>query len=483
MTTLVRNAFRIYDVFSFMDIFNTGNGHLYLGIGRPYHWDLAQNTDIAPDLPTNDVIGTARDWEDMMHLKQITPANISAGVFREMWAPNTKYDAYRHDWNGTRASEYNGTNPFVATPKSLADAKYYVITASYSLYICLKQKIVNGVVQPSTMSPDTGVLIGSGTGMYQTSDGYVWKFIGITTPADIVKFMTDTFHPVETLDVAPGINDPYYSQWLNQVSSASFARGIYTINVSNGGSGYNGGSAGSISFPSASVTVTGNGTGLAGTITFGAGGSVTDITITNPGSGYTFMNMTITGGTGLVIDPIFTPAWGLGSNPVKDMSAYYAIVNCTLNSDEGGVFTVSNDYRKISLITNPTDYNSTARCTAQTRDATTTLVLSGGGGASGYLPDDVVTDSVTGAKGRVVDWNSTTGKLRIIRTSNENYGIAGASAAFTVGSTVLNGTGVITSIIAPTVQPGSGDIVYTEYRTPITRSTGQSENITIVLEF
>lgn len=482
MTAIVRNEFRVFNVTTFMGIFKSGS-HLYMGVGRPQFWDLVQSNDVAPPIPLNTPTGTERDWEDMMHLKLVNPADISTGVFKEMWTPNTKYDAYRHDWNGSRASVYNGSNPFTPTPGDLSQAKYYVITQNYNLYICMKQNVVNGIVQPSTENPESGVAVGTNTGLFKTADGYYWKFIGITTPSDVIKFSTDTYHPVETLTAAPGINDPYYSQWLNQVNSRKYKRGVYVINVQTAGSGYNAGSAGTVSFPSANITVTGNGTGIAGTVTFGPGGVVQSIEVTNPGTGYTFLNMQIAGGLGFVPEPIYTPAWGLGADPVYDMSAYYAIVNVALNSSEGDVFTVANEYRKICLIANPTNYNSSALCTAQLRDATETLVLTGGGGPTGYLPDAVVTDSVTGAKGRIVDWDSATGKLRIIRTSDENYGLAGASAPFTVGSTVQSGTGVISSIITPTVQPYSGRVIYSEYRTPITRSLGQTENITIVLEF
>ena len=482
MTTAIRNEFRVFNVNTFINSFNSGNS-LYMGIGKPTYWDLIQNTDIAPDIPANDIIGSARDWEDMMQLKLVNPANISNGFFKELWNPNTKYDCYRHDWSGVRQSVYNGSNQFTPTPMSLADAKYYVVTANYNIYVCLRQNIVGGIIQPSTQSPDTGVAVGTNTGMYKTSDGYIWKFIAITTPSDVVKFMTDTYHPVETLTAAPGINDPYYQQWLSQSNSASFKQGVYVINVLNGGSGYNGGASGVLSFPSASISIVGNGTGLAGNVTFGSGGVVQSIDVTNPGTGYTFLTMSITGGTNFTYDPIYTSSWGLGTDPARDMSAFYCIINSTFNSDEGGVFTVTNDYRKICLVVNPTNYNSSTICNSQTQDATITLVLTGGGGATGYLSDEVVTDSVTGAKGCVVDWNTTTGHLRIIRTSIENFGMAGAANAFTVGSTVQPGTGQISTITTPTIQPGNGSIIYAEYRTPITRSLGQSENITLVLEF
>ena len=464
---------------TFRNTFSAGSS-LYMGIGRPEYWDLTQNQDVAPDIPQNNIIGTSRDWEDMMHLKLVNPANMSNGIFRETWTPNTKYDAYRHDWNGNRASAYNGSNPFTAVPADLSQAKYYVITANYNIYICLKQNIVNGVVQASTKNPDTGIGIGTNTGIYKTSDGYYWKFISVTTPADVVNFVTDTYFPVETLTVAPGINDSYYTQWLSQQHSTSFPNGVYNINVISQGTGYNGGASGVVTFPSGTITIGGNGNGCSGTVTFGAGGTVQSIEVQNPGAGYTFLTMSILNGNGFTYDPIFSPAWGLGSDPARDLNAYYVIVNCSLNSSEGGAFNTTNSYRKISLISNPTDYNSTAICTAQTRDATTTLVLTGG---VSYTPNETVTDSNTGAKGYVVDWNSANGHLRIIRTSNENYNSNGAGLSFNVGAIVTPGTGIINSITTPQVKPGSGDVVYTEYRTPITRSLGQSENISLVLEF
>lgn len=440
-------------------------------------------SDVTATPPENTVIGAARDWEDMMALKKINATDISHGIFREMWTPNTKYDTYRHDWNTNRSSVYNGNNPYVKTPNDLSEAKYYVINSNYRVYICLKQRIFNGNVMPSTDDPETGVAVGSNTGILKTGDGYYWKFVGVTTPADVVKFMTDLYHPVRTLTSAPGAMDYSYPQWTNQQSSKNFKQGIYAINVTSSGTGYNGGVAGTVSFPSGSIAVRGNGSGLAGTVTFGSGGSVIDIEVTNPGSGYTHANIVISGGNGFVPDIIYSPSWGLGADPVYDLCAFNLIVNTKLDSAEGnGDFTIANDYRKICLIANPTDYNTTTLSTSTTMDATTTLVLTNGGGDSAYLPDTVVTCSSTGAVGRVVDWNSNTGKLRIIRTSNENYNIVGANALFAAGGTVTPGSGVISGVTTPEVQAGSGQILYVENRRPITRALNQTESLTIVVE-
>lgn len=480
MTAIVRNEFRVFNVKTFKEKFGTTQ-NLYVGIGKPYFWDLTQNTDVAPDLPLNTPIGTERDWEDLMHLKQVNPVDISFGVFKETWTPNTKYDAYRHDWDGTRSSVYNGVNPYSVQPADLSKAKYYVVTQNYNIYICLKQSKINGIVQPSTQNPETGVPVGVNTGIVKTLDGYYWKFIANTSQSNIVKFSTDTYHPVSTVTSGVG---PYADQWTSQQNSANLKRGVYVINVLNGGTwGFNGGNSGTIAFPSANIVVKGNGNGIAGTVTFGPSGYVQSIEVTNPGTGYTHLTMTIEGNNhDFTYEPIYSPAWGLGADPVYDLNAYNVIVNTVFNASEGGIFTTTNEYRKICLLANPFDYSTTNICTAQLRDATTTLTVAGTTGPSTFLPDQIITGTVSGAKARVVDWNSTTNKVRIIRTVNENYDQAGAGNSFTVGDGVASGVSV-TTVTPPTVQPYSGQLIYTEYRQPITRTTGQSENVIIVLEF
>jgi hypothetical protein len=509
MTAIVRNEFRVFNVSTFINNFNITGNNLYLGIGRPEYWGVDSSPTSISDtaeIPFNNIVGTDRDWEDMMHLKLVSPSYMSNGVFKEMWAPNTVYDAYRHDWGSSgftagAGTVYTGASPKVQSPTDLSQSKFYVITSAYNIYVCLKNGTIGNVPQPSTQNPDNGTAV-SGTmpGVYATSDGYLWKFIAVTNPANVVNFSTDTYHPVKTITTAPGVNDPYYIQYTNQLASATNTQGVYVINVVNGGSGYNSGLVGTIGLNSTNLL--GNGSGIVGTMTVGAGGVITNITITNPGAGYTFLTFNNTGtGTGLIIDPIFTPAWGLGTDPCQDLCAFYCIINQTLNSNDGNVFTIGNDYRKISLITNPYNYGTTSIATTQFLDATTSIQLPGSGSLSSnaYIADAVVQDSVTLASGRVVDWSNVSGILRIIRTSNENVNIAGApynaagGANFTGGSTLNviyptggaggTGGGVISSVTHPTVQPGSGHLIYTEYRPPVTRSLGQTENITMVLEF
>jgi hypothetical protein len=367
------------------------------------------------------------------------------------------------------------------------------LTTSSKIYLCLKQSIVGGVVQPSIYSPDTGVTVGgSTTGILKTADGYYWKFMAETSAADIVKFSSKYYHPVSTITVAPAPSADYYNQWVSQVNSYSFRGGIYVINVLTSGLGYNSGVAGTRNVTNAKTDtefkVIGDGTGLQYTVTYGASGAISAIEVTNPGTGYTHATITAATGTGAAFDVIFTPLSGLGADPATDLIARYLLVSLTLSDTEGGDFTVGNDFRKLVLVNNPTNYNSTTIATAATLNSLITLNVGTGIAAGDYPADSIITGSVSGAKGIVVDFDTTTGKIRVIRTHSENSGQLGANVSFQVSDTLVSspGTGpghALTSVVDPTVSKYSGTVLYSEYRSPIARTPAANQDIKIIVKF
>lgn len=483
MTAIIKEQFRNKYVKLFIESLSQNN--VYLGIARPYFWNIATSSDSTTQTPFSTTKSTLEDWEDMLSMKRIFGSNLSAAIFRENWTANTKYDIYRHDWDGSIASVYNGVNPIDGHPDALNYAKWWVVTAGRDVYACIKQPKIAGVVQPSLYSPDTGVAIGS-TGCVKTSDGYVWRLMSRVSLDDQTTFMTNQYVPIKTLIAAPTVGDHYYSQWFAQQTGANFKGGIYNIEILTGGSGYNGGLAGTRDVTDAEgdaeFKVIGNGTGLELTVTYSTGGTITDIEVTNPGSGYTYASVVATGGSSATFLPIITPASGLGVDPELDLIATALIIGVELAGDEGGDFTVLNEYRKILLIQNPTEYGSSTILSAATASAMITLQLTG---VTGTFDEDNVVTASNLAKGRVVDWNQVTNDVRIIRTWNENAGNIGANNEFLVGQTVTSSSGgsaTIGTIILQEVQKYSGTVLYSEYRRPITRSEGQTENVKIVLE-
>jgi hypothetical protein len=324
----------------------------------------------------------------------------------------------------------------------------------------------------------------------------VWKFLGVTSAADLVKFSTTYYHPIKTLTAEPPVSDTYYNQWIAQVRSANYKGGIYAINVTGKGIGYQNdtgtvGSGGRIVTDSRTDTdfkVIGDGAGLQCTVTYGPGGTIESVDVTNPGSGYTFASVTASFGSGATFDLIFTPKSGLGVNPILDVVARYMIINMKLDSLVDTAITTSNDYRKISLVYKPYNYGTTTIANSSILSVVTTLQLEAGTlGSGAYNVDAIITGATSGARGRVVDWDNVTGQLRIIRTSDENSGYLGASSSFAVleSITTSSGTGLghVASISLPTVQANTGDIYYSEYRKPINRSVGQSESLNVIVKY
>ena len=489
MSAIIRDSFRVRTLQNFISSLSSNS--LYLGIGRPEYWDTVGSLDTNIPTPKNNVVSVAQDWDDMMSLKKLTPAMTSAAIFNEPWVSNTIYDQYRHDWDGSKNSVYNGSSSNVIKPASIGDVKCFVTTSSYNTYICIAQGIISGIVQPSTFSPDTGSVIGS-TGMVSTADGYIWLFVASTSASDHVSFSNSFCQPIKTLLTAPITSDAYYPQWLSQQLGASYKGGIYQIGVTTSGSGYNGGVSGFHTVTNAIIdtqfTITGDGIGLQFDVAYAAGGGILSVSVTNPGSGYSYAKITAIGGTGATFDVIFTPMSGITCDPVLTCVARYLVVSTTLTDTEGGFFTVKNDYRKISIILNPTDFGSAVLTTAAGASAMYSMNVGTGLISGSYNPDDIISGTTSQAAGRVVDFDYLTGTLRYIKTPLENFNNPFAANSFQINDTVTNVTtatsnGIIVSITNPDVQPYSGDIIYTEYRSPVMRNPAQTENISVVLKF
>lgn len=489
MPAIIKDQFKLSTMNNFIGLATTNS--LYLALARSQAWDTVTSADDVVPLPENNVSFDNKDAEDLLSMKKLTASNMTAGIFKETWTSNTKYDAYRHDWNGVRTSVYNGVNAYVTSPTSISNVKCVVITANYNVYMCIKQSIISGQVQPSLYSPQSGVAVGTNTGIVKTADGYYWKFMASTSTDDFVKFSSKYYHPLITVPSAPLEGDPYYAQWVNQGHSANFKGGIYTINVLGGGTGYNGGIAGTHDVTNAETDshfrVIGDGIGLQCTVVYSQSGTIVDVEITSPGTGYTYATVTPIGGAAATFDVVFTPMTGLGVDPKRDVVARYLLIGVSLTGAEGGDFTITNDFRKIILIQDPLIYGSSTVATSTTLNACQTLFVATGLSVGAYPVDAIVTGSISGAKGRVVDFVSGTGAIRILRTSSENSGSLGANNAFQVGDTLTSvpGTGVqsILSIGNPEVNRYSGQMLYAEYRSPTLRNEFQTEEVRLVVLF
>lgn len=507
MAAFVRDKMRVFNVQKFIKAFFPTSGStentLYLGIGRPYAWN-AQDVPPASSVTHKNLESEINDWEDLMSMKKVTASNVSHAVKNYAWTPNTIYDIYRHDYGSVKTISDRGhpTN-------TLADAFYYVVAADNSVWICIKQPKVwtsatTSVISSSTktpIDPTTVQLPGSvaSAGLFQTSDGYIWKKIAVTDSADVVAFQSNDFHPVRTLASAV-LTGTYAQQWTLQINSASHRSGIYNIEVTNRGSGYVSGQTITKVITDASngfeeggatpyVKVLGDGQGLTYRVDY-VGGQVNAITVLNPGSGYTFASVEFVGGSGAAAVPILTPHTGLGVDPVKDLDAFFLSIFTELDGSEFGNFTTNNDYRKISLVVNPKISGSFTALYSDTyadvmyRAVTTNVET--------FAPDDAI-EFDNGVKATVVDYDPAplSKVLRMVLTKEAYSGsFVGADNIIYDATQIvkLNGATVAISLDSvdtnyPQVQIGSGDIIYSEYRQSVSRGPSVTEQWKIVLEF
>lgn len=410
----------------------------YLAVGRTIPW---QPTDLAPvvseldpPIPGTSAFDTFATYNQSIGAKRLNEIDCSQSVRRIDWTTATVYDQYDY-----KDHELISKNFYVLVfDEASAD--------HLNVYKCLS----NNVGTASTTRPS-----GSSTTPITTADGYVWKFMLKIDPLKFQKFATSQFIPVTDATLGDG-------SLQATVQATAVSGTIDNIIVTAAGTGY-------ASAPS--VVINGDGTGATATATVSAGG-VTKITITNRGSGYTYASVVISGvGTLAAAYAGIAPAGGHGSSATNELFAHYASVDVSLEYDEAGTISTQNEVRSVMVVQNPTNPANTAFTGANAR-LTVNLTYTG---LSGTLQlDEILTDSITGATGRIVNITPTNVELSTV------VGVFGANA-FTTDTSISSGA--ISAVDATDIKIGSGEVLYVENRRPIQRDPAQTERYNIVFEW
>jgi len=136
-------------------------------------------------------------YKDLVFGKLITANDITYMIPRYNWVSGTIYSSY---------SQYDA---------DLYDKEFYVITDGYEVYKCID----NNSGAHSTVKPS----LTSTTGVFSTSDGYVWKYMFTLESNANTKFTSTSYIPV-----TPN----------NDVSNNAVMGSIDYIKVTNGGNNY-----------------------------------------------------------------------------------------------------------------------------------------------------------------------------------------------------------------------------------------------------
>lgn len=379
MASIVTTNMRVYAANQFIGGFSNSNQSIYLFIGHTLPWTEKGSSDITPPTPVDCEADQSAAFREMMSAKLVGPSNVCLVAARYDWTLGMVYTQYNNSIN--LFDPTSGIPPF------------YVITNDLNVYKCISN--ANGVA--STVEP-TGTSLSN----FTLSDGYVWKYMFTVRSADVLNFVTNEWIPVRLLTVNDGSQ-----QWLVQTTATSGT--VDRIDMVMIGSQYTTGPT---------VTINGDGTGATASAILNSG-SISSIVVTNPGSGYTYANVVITGGgvgaNGATAVAQISPFGGHGSNPVSELGAMYAMVDCKLTYDENGTFTVNNDYRRVGLLENPLMNDGTTQATNldinQMVRLTFGSVSLSGSFLNGFQADETVVGSISGATGVVVDYSTTSGSV------------------------------------------------------------------------
>ena len=475
MAAIITNKFRINNAEQFSESFSETAGETYyLFIGRSHSWatdvdpqgvSINEGTDASPPTPYDDMIGA----------KIISSSDVTFCIPRRDWTTGTTYDMYEHNISSTNAAASGATNLF--------DSTYFVMNSAYAVY----KVIENDGATASTVEPTS-----TSNSIFETSDGYRWKYMYSLTSAETLNFMSSDFIHVST---------------DSTVTAAAVDGALDTILIASAGSSFTTSSGSTIS----NIPIRGDGTGGVASVTIGSG-AITAASVTTAGTGYTFAYIrdadiiTATNasgaGSGSNLNVIIPPKGGHGKNAVEELGGFYVMLNKSLVGLEGtSDITVSNDFRRIGLLRNPTNFGTTTIASADTRRQLYAAVFSSVSGT--FTADEEINQATTGAVGKVVEYDSTNKILYYYQTrfpdvgtdSNGNQtafsganAITGQSSSAsatpnTSNSTTTNGTVFSSGYSNPELAFDSGDVLYVEERSPITRASDQTENIKLIIEF
>lgn len=313
----ITNNITVYNSFN--------NSNIYLYIGKPTEWD-SNELDIDFVVPSVNVseIELKKELKEIISAKQVSASDVSIGIKRYNWTYGDIYDPYNaYDENLLRKFQYPETNPF------------YIMTDEYNVYKCLNN---NSTI--STEKPTGQFLI-----PFETSDGYLWKFMFNVPEEHRVKFLSSDFIPLYSNSDLPPVSTQ------TTVKNAAKNGSIEWVEILDGGLNYVDGQV--------SITVSGDGTDAAFTPVLGTSGELTSITIDNSGVNYTEITLTIvdntTTATPATIRAHISPQGGHGYNCVNELGGFFTIISVDLITDENSFFPTDISYRKTGLVTDLID--------------------------------------------------------------------------------------------------------------------------------
>ena len=498
MSAIITEKFRQHNAGNFFESFSESSANVYylmIGKATPFTSGTTGGTDSSPPTPADDVSTEFYTWDSTVSLKNISSSNISYALPRRDWANSTTYDMYDDNISSSNAATSGAT--------SLYQSTFFFRTADNRVYKVLDN---NGGTAYSGAEPTS-----ESTSPFALG-GYILKYMYTITASEQTKYLTADFIPVSTDSTVSAAAVDGKIESLQITAGSGYTDGTYYAAVYGDGT-----SAGTSSGAIVSIVVT-SGAIVSFGLTAGTDTSIHDggtgytFGTVNLASGYTFSDAALSsasaiGGSGGAVDVVISPKEGHGNDAVAELGGHYVMMRTTLTGAEADDVLTGNDFRNIALVIDPTTFGTSTVASETTHRQVYALKLTSVSGT--FTADEKITQTSTGAIGKVVEWDST---LSILYYQQERFGdfgtnsttgayvafsganaVTGASssAAGTPDSTAdsavtLANSNTITftnGYANPELQPDSGNILYQENRKPIGRATDQTEDIKLIVEF
>jgi hypothetical protein len=453
MPAIVTKTQRISNANGFIEKFSGSplEDRLYCFIAKtdPWNDDPDSAVDLTPDLPIGETFEQSKIYNDMIAMKRVDPSNFVLCAPTHKWTSGQPYyawdDSYRESIVESGCSNV----------ESIYEKAFYVVTGFFRVYKCLEAGSGNSFYEPSHTSIEP----------LEYPDGYVWHYMYTIETEDAITFYNNYFMPVR-------------EKIVQDENQSDIEGGIFKIVVTEGGSGYS-------SAPT--VTIEGNGSGATATASI-VGDAVSEIRIDvsgvdstlSHGTGYDYARVVLSGGggTGATARAVLSPKHGHGYNPPEELGAYNVEIAVDIDSDEGGDFIVTNDYRRIGLIENPMANGSPLMAaTNVTMMCLKSMDISSVIGT--FSNDSIITGASSTAKAYVDAYDLANSKIYF----HQNEKTGWEEFLEGEGLSVDVNTALIDSINESEYEPFTGNILFIENRDPIIRTSSTKEEIRIVVQF
>lgn len=472
---LTTNNFKLHLNRQFVEsITEAANNIYYVFLGHHEQW----TNDDAPPTPSDNVQTTQVDvYEKMIVGKKVSVQDVQIMISRNDWVSGTIYDQYTHD------------DPLLFTKK------FFVVVPRGGFYDVFKCISNNGGV-PSTDAPDF-LATSAEDEMYQTLDGYQWKYMFSVNNATFSKFATNTLMPVVasanvtsnaisgTIDyvgvVSGGSNYNTYANGVIQLSSVNGDNRLFQIEAdkSSNNNFYVGCAFYISSGPGVGeqrsvidyivsgnqryvkidepfdtqpttdsryeinpyVRVQGDGNGFIGRalINASSSNSIYKVEIVNRGVDYTYATANATLTVGVTantanLKPIISPQGGHGFDAAAELGAKSSCISVNFNGDD-----ITNDSKLL-------DTNQYRTIGLIKDPLFANVVLTFVSNTDSFAVGETVTQPNTGATGRIVTIATNTINL----TDVQGYFVAGNSSVNMI-ETEYGTTSQVASVVQPTV--------------------------------